>query len=278
MSHLRPKSKTSSAVKGKVPVMILCGGTGSRLHEESEFRPKPMLEIGGRPILWHIMKIYSAYGFRNFILCLGYKGFMIKSYFLNYHAYSADVTVQLGESAEVYYHNSHEEENWEVTLVETGEAAQTGARVARAGKYIDSDTFCLTYGDGLARIDILKLLEFHRRHGKIGTITGVHPPGRFGELEIDRKSRALHFNEKPQVTDGLINGGFLVLKREFLSRYLKEEDSLVLEHEPLQRLARHGELMVYQHEGFWQPMDTYREWRLLNQLWNSGRAPWKMWP
>ena len=261
----------------EVPVMILCGGVGSRLHEESEFRPKPMLEIGNRPILWHIMKIYSFYGFRNFILCLGYKGFMIKNYFLNYHANIADVTIQLGRPENIRYHSSHGEEDWHVTLVETGESAQTGARVARAAKYIQTGTFCLTYGDGLARIDIRKLLEFHRKHGKIGTITGVHPPGRFGEIQVDRKNRALHFNEKPQVTQGLINGGFLVLERKFLDRYLEESDALVLEREPLQKLARDRELLVYPHEGFWQPMDTYREWKLLNELWAKENAPWKVW-
>lgn len=260
-----------------IPVMILCGGIGSRLHEESEFRPKPMLEIGGRPILWHIMKLYSFYGLKDFILCLGYKGFMIKSYFLNYHANIADVTVQLGRPESVYYHNSHGEENWRVTLVETGESAQTGARVARAGKYVETETFCLTYGDGLGQIDIPRLLQFHKSHGKIGTITGVRPPGRFGELQVDGKGCAVRFNEKPQVTDGLINGGFFVFNREFLTRYLKDEDSLILERDPLVTLAQDGELMVYVHDGFWQPMDTYREWRLLNQLWASGEAPWKVW-
>ena len=261
----------------QVPVIILCGGFGSRLHEESEFRPKPMLEIGGQPILWHIMKLYSFYGLRKFILCLGYKGFMIKNYFLNYHAYLADMTVRLGQPQRVDYHNSHGEEDWEVTLVETGEGAQTGARVARAGKYVQSDTFCLTYGDGLAHIDISRLLEFHRKHGKVGTITGVRPPGRFGELEVDGKGRAIHFNEKPQVTDGLINGGFLVLQRDFLDRYVKDDDTCVLEQEPLMRLARDGELMTYVHEDFWQPMDTYREWKFLNELWAKGHAPWKVW-
>ena len=264
-------------MKKQIPVMILCGGTGSRLHEESEFRPKPMLEIGGRPLLWHIMKLYSSYGLKEFVLCLGYKGFMIKSYFLNYHAYIADVTVRLGQPEGLHYYNSHEEEDWQVTLVETGEGAQTGARVARAGKYVETDTFCLTYGDGLAQIDIRRLLEFHRAHGKIGTVTGVRPPGRFGELQIDGKGHAIQFNEKPQVTDGLINGGFLVLQREFLDRYLRDEEGLVLEQEPLQKLAQDGELMVYVHEGFWQPMDTYREWKLLNELWAEGRAPWKVW-
>lgn len=261
----------------EIPVMILCGGIGSRLHEESEFRPKPMLEIGGRPILWHIMKLYSSYGLKEFILCLGYKGSMIKNYFMNYHANVADLTIQLDRPGNTQYHNSHPLEDWGVTLVETGETAQTGARVARAGKYVRSKTFCLTYGDGLGQIHIQKLLEFHWSHGKIGTVTGVRPPGRFGELHVNGKGLADQFNEKPQVTGGLINGGFFVFEREFLDRYVKNENDLVLEQEPLQQLARDGELMVYVHDGFWQPMDTYREWKLLNELWSEGRAPWKVW-
>lgn len=258
------------------PVMILCGGLGSRLHEETEFRPKPMLEIGERPILWHIMKLYAAHGFRDFILCLGYKGHVIKEYFLNYRAFQGDVTVQLGDSHQVEYHTP-QEENWRVTLVDTGQTAQTGARVARAGQYIRTDTFCLTYGDGLGDIDLTALLTFHRSHGKIGTVTGVRPPGRFGELAVDTAGRAIQFNEKPQVGEGIINGGFFVFRRVFLEQCLEDRDDLVLEREPLQRLARVGELMVYPHEGFWQPMDTYREFKLLNELWASGKAPWKVW-
>lgn len=263
--------------KGHIPLMILCGGQGSRLREETEVRPKPMVEIGGRPILWHIMKVYAFYGFTRFILCLGYKGHVIRDYFLNYKAYNADVTVTLGMPDAVDYHNAHGEEDWRVTLVETGQASQTGARVARAGRYVESDTFCLTYGDGLGNVDIDALLRFHRKHGKIGTVTGVRPPGRFGELRLDKDGRAAEFNEKPQVTEGFINGGFFVFQREFLDKYLTNDEELALEQAPLQRLARDGELMVYVHEGFWQPMDTYRELMLLDQLWKTGRAPWKVW-
>jgi glucose-1-phosphate cytidylyltransferase len=267
----------SSDSAKKPPVMILCGGLGTRLREETEVRPKPMVEIGGRPILWHIMKLYSWYGLKEFILCLGYKSRIIKEYFLDYKAYSSDVTVQLGSPESVEYHGGHGEEDWRVTLVETGQLAQTGARVARAARYVQGEAFCLTYGDGVGDIDIAALIRFHRSHGKIGTVTGVRPPGRFGELRAAADGRAIEFNEKHQVTEGIINGGFFVFRREFLSRYVDDRDDLVLEQEPLQQLARDGELMVYAHEGFWQPMDTYREVRLLEQLWGSGKAPWKVW-
>lgn len=260
-----------------VPVMILCGGEGSRLREETELRPKPMLHIGNRPILWHIMKLYASYGLKHFILCLGYKGHMIKDYFVHYRTYSSDLTVQLGSRHTVQHHTDNAGEDWRVTLVETGETAKTGARVVRAGQYLESDTFCLTYGDGLSNIDIRALLAFHRAHGKIGTVTGVRPSGRFGELEMRRSGLAAQFNEKPQATGGLINGGFFVFQRAFLERCLDDRDDLVLEQEPLQRLVRQRQLMVYPHTGFWQPMDTYREFKLLNDLWATGRAPWKVW-
>ncbi len=261
----------------QLPVVILCGGLGTRLREETEVRPKPMVEIGGRPILWHIMKLYATYGLKKFILCLGYKGHVIKEYFLNYKAYLSDLTLQLGMPETLRYHTNHTEEDWQVTLVETGQTAQTGARVARAKRYVQEQTFCMTYGDGVSDIDIEALIRFHRQHGKIGTITGVRPPGRFGELRVGQEGRAIEFNEKPQVTEGLINGGFFVFEREFLDRYVEDQDSLILEHEPLQRLARDGQLVVYLHKGFWQPVDTYREVKLLEQLWESGRAPWKTW-
>ncbi len=263
----------------KPPVIILCGGLGSRLHEETEFRPKPMLEVGERPILWHIMKLYSAHGFQDFILCLGYKGHLIKEYFLNYRAFQSDFTMQLAEHPnQITYHtNGDTQERWKVTLVDTGLSAQTGARVVRAGRYVRGKTFCLTYGDGLGDVDLTALLKFHQSHGKIGTVTGVRPPGRFGELEVDPKGRATQFNEKPQVAEGIINGGFFVFERVFLEKYLNDHEDLILEREPLQRLAREGELMVYPHQGFWQPMDTYREFKLLNDLWASGKAPWKVW-
>jgi len=269
--------RTTRKETEKIPVMILCGGMGTRLREETEVRPKPMVEIGGRPILWHILKLYSASGFKDFILCLGYKGHVIKEYFLNYHTYNTDLTVSLGGPEAIQYHNRHAEEDWRVTLVETGDTAQTGSRVARAGRYVQTKTFCLTYGDGLGDVDLSALIEFHHRHGKIGTVTGVRPPGRFGELLVDTEGRAIEFSEKPQVTEGVINGGFFVFQHEFLQHYLNSQEGLVLEHEPLQQLAKDGELMVYLHEGFWQPMDTYRELKILDQLWSSGRAPWKVW-
>lgn len=257
--------------------MILCGGMGTRLREETEIRPKPMVEIGGKPLLWHIMKLYAAHGLRNFILCLGYKGHMVKDYFLNYRAYQSDLTIQFGSAQAVEYHTDAAEHDWRVTLVETGEAAQTGARVARASRYVQGETFCLTYGDGLSDINIQALLAFHRSHGRIGTVTAVRPPGRFGELEVDAAGRAMEFNEKPQASGGMINGGFFVFQREFLGRFLADRDDLVLEQEPLRELARDGQLMVYAHDGFWQPMDTSRELKFLNELWHANHAPWRVW-
>ena len=261
----------------QIPVMILCGGLGSRLHEETEFRPKPMLEVGGRPILWHIMKLYAHYGFRRFVLCLGYKGHLIKEFFLNYRAHQADFTIHIGNSGKVDYHHSEKPEDWEVTLVETGQKAQTGARVARAARYITTDRFCLTYGDGLGNIDLDQLMRFHLDHGKIGTVSGVRPPGRFGELELGATGEATAFNEKPQVAGGIINGGFFIFERPFLTRFLNDREDLVLEQEPLRKLAESGQMMVYPHEGFWQPMDTYREYKLINELWATGKAPWRVW-
>jgi glucose-1-phosphate cytidylyltransferase len=257
-------------------VVILCGGQGTRLREETEVRPKPMVEIGGRPILWHIMKLYAHHGLSEFVLCLGYKGYIIKDFFLNYEARMKDVTVRLGNLPAVKFHNGHDEDGWTVTMAETGETAMTGARVRRARRYLDDGTFCLTYGDGLADVNIKDLIRFHRSHGKLGTVTGVRPPGRFGELELAGE-RVAGFAEKRQVTEGFINGGFFVFEREFVERYLDDDDDLTLEREPLQHLAADGQLMVYQHDGFWQPMDTYREWKLLEDSWDSGRAPWKVW-
>jgi len=237
-----------------------------------------MLEISGRPILWHIMKLYASHGLKRFILCLGYKGHIIKDYFLNYKTYGVDLTLQLGHPEARQYHNDHGEEDWCVTLVETGLKAQTGSRVARAANYLTGETFCLTYGDGVGNVDIRALLTFHRSHGRLGTVTGVRPPGRFGELVLQKDQQAIEFNEKLQASGGLISGGFFVFQRAFIDTYLRDcDDECVLEREPLQRLAKTGQLMVYQHQGFWQPMDTYREWRLLNELWDSNQAPWKVW-
>lgn len=257
-------------------VAILCGGQGTRLREETEVRPKPMVEIGGRPMLWHIMKLYAHYGLSEFVLCLGYKGYQIKDFFLNYEARMKDLTVRLGRLRAIEYHNGHGEDGWTVTLAETGESALTGARVRRIRRYLDRGPFCLTYGDGLGDINIAELIRFHRSHGKIATVTGVRPPGRFGELEIE-DNQVSAFAEKPQVSTGFINGGFFIFEREFLDRYLDDRDDLVLEQEPLQHLAADGELMVWKHDGFWQPMDTYREWKILEELWDTGRAPWKVW-
>jgi glucose-1-phosphate cytidylyltransferase len=257
-------------------VVILCGGQGTRLREETEVRPKPMVFIGGKPMLWHIMKLYAHHGFMEFVLCLGYKGYVIKDFFMNYGARMQDFTVRLGGEPSVQFHNGLTESGWAVTLAETGEAAMTGARLRRVTRYLDDSTFCLTYGDGVADVDIGRIVAFHRAHGRIGTVTGVRPLGRFGELEVDGR-RVRTFAEKPHVTQGLINGGFFVFERAFIERYLDDREDLSLEAEPLQRLAADGELMVWPHEGFWQCMDTYREWKLLEDAWNAGQAPWKVW-
>ncbi len=257
-------------------VVILCGGQGTRLREETEVRPKPMVEIGGRPILWHIMKLYAYYGLDEFVLCLGYKGYVIKDFFLNYEARTNDFTLRLGGLRALEFHNKHEEDGWTVTLAETGQNAMTGARVRRVRRYLRNEPFCLTYGDGLGDIDLPGLLKFHRSHGKIGTVTGVRPPGRFGELQMEGRKVA-SFAEKPQVTEGFINGGFFIFERAFADDYLNDREDLVLEREPLQRLAADGQLMVWPHHGFWQPMDTYRELKILEDLWHSGQAPWNVW-
>lgn len=258
-----------------VKVVILCGGRGTRLKEETEVRPKPLIEIGGKPILWHIMKIYAHYGFRDFILCLGYKGNLIKEYFLNYEAMNNDFTIRLGKHHEIQFQGSHSEKDWSVTLVDTGEEAQTGARIKRVEKYIDSDIFMVTYGDGVGNINIKKLVDFHKSHNKIGTVTGVHPSSRFGELVVKDNS-VIKFHEKPQVSEGLINGGFFVFKRKFLD-YLEKDDDCFLEGKPLEKLAKEKELMVYVHKDFWQCVDTYREMVLLNNLWKTPNPPWKVW-
>ena len=256
--------------------VILCGGQGTRLREETEVRPKPMVEIGGKPILWHIMKSYAHHGVTDFVLCLGYKGFAIKDFFLHYECRLNDFTVNLGRDRGVEFHSAHPEEGWKVTLAETGEAAQTGARVRRIRRYLDSGPFCLTYGDGVADVDIGALIAFHKSHGKLATVTGMRPGGRFGELRLEGE-RVDTFAEKPQMSEGYVNGGFFVMEREFIDEYLTDDDGLVLERGPLQRLAADGQLMMFPHPGFWQPMDTFREWKILEDLWSSGGAPWKVW-
>jgi glucose-1-phosphate cytidylyltransferase len=253
-------------------VVILCGGQGTRLREETEFRPKPMVEVGGRPILWHIMKLYAWHGFNNFVLCLGYRGNMIREYFLNYHAMNSDFTVQLGRQHVQQYHGSHTEENFSVTLAETGDNTMTGGRVKRVGKYLDDDLFLLTYGDGIADVDIKKLVAFHRNHGKLATVSVVRPLSRFGAVHIGQSGVVEAFAEKPQ-SEGWINAGFFVFDRRVLD-YLGADDCF-LEREPLETLAREGELVAFQHTGFFQAMDTFREFKQLNDLWASGKAPWK---
>ena len=264
----------SPGKEGRVKVVILCGGLGTRLREETEFRPKPMVEIGGRPILWHIMKAYAHHGFADFVLCLGYKGEQIKQYFLNYETMSRDLTIRLGPTPQVTFHTPHNEA-WSVTLVDTGATALTGARVKRVEPYIRDEEFMLTYGDGVADLDIQRLLAFHREHGRIGTVTGVRPPSRFGELLIDGAS-VVEFSEKPSVSHGYINGGFFIFNRRFFD-YLSADDHCVLEREPLERLAKDGQLRMYPHDGFWQCMDTQRDLHLLNESWARPRPPWKVW-
>jgi len=254
-------------------VVMLCGGLGTRLREETEFRPKPMVEIGGRPILWHIMKLYARSGFREFVLCLGYRGNMIKEYFLNYEAMNNDFTICLGRESKIQFNDVHAEQGFQVTLADTGLSTMTGGRVKRIRKYIDADTFLLTYGDGLADLDIARLVEFHKSHGKLATVTAVSPRSRFGVLEMN-KNRVMSFLEKPQ-TEGVASAGFFVLNKKVFD-YIGGDDC-ILEHEPLERLAREGELMAYKHDGFFFAMDTYREYEYLNQLWNKGEAPWKVW-
>ena len=255
-------------------VVILCGGMGTRLREETEVRPKPMVEIGGRPILWHIMKTYAHFGYRDFILCLGYKGEVIKQYFYNYEVLSNDFTVDL-RSGEIVVHKTNDEHGWRVTLADTGLTTKTGARVKRVQRYLDSDLFMVTYGDGVTDLDLRRLVAFHQAHGKIGTVTGVSPPSRYGELLI-AGDRVMAFREKPPEGTAVINGGYFVFKRAFLD-YLSAGDECVLERAPLERLANDGELMVYSHTGFWQCMDTYRDMEYLKELWNLGEAPWKVW-
>ena len=252
-------------------VVILCGGLGTRLREETEFRPKPMVHVGGRPILWHIMKSYAHYGFREFVLCLGYRGNVIREYFLNYEAMNNDFTISLGSGVrKIEYHGAHDEQGFRVTLVNTGADTMTGGRVKRIEPFIDDEVFMVTYGDGLANIDIRKLLEFHRSHGKIATVTAVQPVSRFGVLELDEKGAVESFAEKPQL-EGWASAGFFVFERRFFD-YLGGGDACVMEQEPLMRLAADGQLAAFRHDDFFVAMDTYREYEALNRIWNSGRA------
>jgi glucose-1-phosphate cytidylyltransferase len=256
-----------------VQAVILAGGLGTRLGEETSLRPKPMVEIGGMPILWHIMKIYSAHGVNDFVICLGYKGYVIKEFFANYYLHSCDVTFDLARNSVEVHHSKAEP--WKVTLVDTGEATMTGGRLRRVLDYVGDEEFCFTYGDGVADVDVRKLVDFHRASGTVATVTAVQPPGRFGALETAGE-RVTGFAEKPHGDGGWINGGFFVLPPR-VRDYLTDDDSLVWEREPLEGLARDGELSLYRHDGFWQPMDTRRELLQLQGQWDSGNAPWKTW-
>ena len=255
-------------------VVILCGGLGTRLREETEFRPKPMVPVGGRPILWHIMKGYAHHGHKDFILCLGYKGEIIKDYFRNYHWNTSDVTLRLGRQSKITYHSTHDEEDWTVTMIDTGLETQTGGRLLRALRFIDDEDFLMTYGDGLTNSDINASIRFHKEQGAVATLTAVHPMGRFGGLTIEGPT-VTNFQEKPEKEMHLINGGFLVLKKS-IARYLDAE-RCVFERQPMEELTRTGQLKAYVHTGFWQCMDTFREMELLNQMWRDGQAPWKVW-
>ena len=253
--------------------VILAGGLGTRISEESHLKPKPMIEIGGKPIIWHILKIYSAHGINDFIICLGYKGYVVKEYFANYFLHTSDVTFDM-KNNRMEVHEQHTEP-WRVTLVDTGEHTMTGGRLGRVRRFIDDDEpFCFTYGDGVADIDITKQIAFHRQHGLAATVCAVSPPGRFGALEI-ADGRVSRFQEKPQGDGGMINGGFFVLQPGVLD--LIEGDQQSWESKPLHELACRGQLAAWEHEGFWQPMDTLRDKMLLEDLWQTGKAPWKVW-
>jgi glucose-1-phosphate cytidylyltransferase len=254
--------------------VILAGGYGTRIRDVSSDIPKPMIPVGNSPILWHIMQQYAHHGIKEFILCLGYKGEVVKDYFLNHQKRQSDFTLSLSNQ-EIQYHTNTISEDWKITFAETGLKTQTGGRFFRVKQYLENEeTFMLTYGDGIGNIDIKSLLNYHKSHGKLMTVTGAHPPGRFGELEFDG-NLVTGFNEKPQVTEGWISAGFFVCNRQMLE-YLTPNEDLILEKEPIEKLVQDKQLMVYRHEGFWHPMDTSRDYQLLNQLWSEGKAPWKI--
>lgn len=253
--------------------LILAGGLGTRLREETEFKPKPMVEVGGRPIIWHIMKNLSTQGLNEFTIATGYKGESIKDYFLNYHSRNNDVTLNLGTNSSVIHHGLHGESDWRVTIANTGELTMTGGRVYRSLKYLEGDRFLCTYGDGLADINLKELMDFHLAHGKKATVTTVQPLSRFGVMDVDSNGVVTQFREKP-IMDGWVNAGFFIFESSIVD-YLDE--NCILEQEPLAKLAAEGELVAYRHHGFWQPMDTLRESIFLNEMWSEDRAPWKNW-
>ena len=254
-------------------VIILSGGMGTRISEESHLKPKPMIEIGGKPIIWHIMKIYSFYGYNDFIICCGYKGYMIKEYFANYFLHQADVSINLAEN-KITIHNSNAED-WKITLVDTGLDTMTGGRLKRVEKYIDNNTFMLTYGDGVSNINLKKLVACHKKNRLIATVTAIQPTGRFGLLNLNKNNKVLGFTEKSKGDGNWINGGFFVLNKEIF-KYLKD-DTTILERDPMEKLSKMGELNAFKFNGFWQPMDTLRDKNLLEELWNNNKAPWKLW-
>jgi len=262
-------------MRNAIKVVILCGGAGTRMKEETDFRPKSMVKIGTKPIIWHIMKIYAYYGFTDFVLCLGYKGEMIKDYFYHYSLLNNDFTVQLGNHKNIEIHSKNQEEDWRITLVDTGEKALKGARIKRIEKYINTDIFMLTYGDGVADINIADLLSFHHKHKRIATVTGVRPPSRFGALKV-KGGKVFAFVEKPQTSQGLVNGGFFVLHRKIF-RYLVDRDDCDFEKGILGELAKENELMLYEHKGEWECMDTFRDLEYLNNVWQERKAFWKVW-
>jgi glucose-1-phosphate cytidylyltransferase len=258
-------------------VVLLCGGMGTRMRDYPEVLPKPLVPIGSRPIVWHLMRYFAHFGYKEFVLCLGYKREAFVEYFLNYRYHQSDLTIELGRPEGIWLHDRETTgDNWRITLADTGLRTNTGGRLKRVAKYLDGTRFLLTYGDGLSNVDLDALVHFHRRTGKLATVTAVHPAGRFGEIELDG-SRVTSFAEKPQTTAGYINGGFLVFEKEFISRYLTDDPQCVLEADALARCARDGQLAAYCHEGFWQCMDTPREQQLLDDLWARGQAPWKVW-
>ena len=254
--------------------LILAGGLGTRLSEETDIKPKPMVQIGDKPILWHIMKIYSHYGYNDFIILLGYKGYYIKEYFANYFLHQSDITIDLAQN-NISIHNNNSEP-WKITLIDTGYETMTGGRIKRVQDYIGNETFMLTYGDGVSDVDIADLVEKHKAHGKALTMTAVQPEGRFGALVLDENDKVLSFREKPQGDGAWINGGFFVCEPKVLD-YIAEGDKTVFERSPLENLARDGELYAYKHQGFWKPMDTLRDMNQLNQFWAENNAKWKIW-
>jgi glucose-1-phosphate cytidylyltransferase len=259
-----------------IPTIILCGGRGTRIREVSQVVPKPLLPIGGRPILWHIMKLYASQGHRDFVLALGWLGEEIRKFFLHYEALTCDFTIELGKPDSIEYLHEHPEHGWRVSCLDTGLDALTGTRVRRAARHLPDGPVMVTYGDCVGDVDVDALLAHHRAEGRLATVTAVRPPGRFGELRMDG-TQVLEFAEKPQTSTGSINGGFLVLEREAIERYIPADDDVMLEREPLSALAADGQLSAYEHTGFWQPMDTPREQELLERLWATGDAPWKLW-